>query len=194
MTSKSYPIQNILTVVRVDAHGNGENGKEVLTSIIEGNGGLSTFLPDSFSPQRLSAAGSKKRRRLCLRTGSSANSLEAGKLVTEQMLCGMVLNFISNFAFAKICSCQKRQHIRVVHLLKLNTIPGSPGEGHRPPGRLSPSSPQQGGNTGGPKRLGLPGSLEAPPHPTLSWVCHSDGLSWMDESPAGSVRLCGAPI
>lgn len=99
------------------------------------------------------------------------------------MLPGMLLSFISDSAFAKIGFCQKFLHIRGVCLLKLHTIPGSSGEGHRPPGRLSPNSPQQGGNTGGPTRLGLPGSLQAPPRPTLSWVCHRDGLSWMDESP-----------
>lgn len=36
---------------------------------------------------------------------------EAGKLVTAQMLRGMGLNFISNFAFAKICLGQKCRHI-----------------------------------------------------------------------------------
>lgn len=90
---------------------------------------------------------------------SRANSLRAGELVAEQMLGGALLNFISNLAFAKICFCQKCQHIAAVHLLKLNAIPGSPGEGHRPLRRLSPNSPQQGGNTAGPTSLGFPRSL-----------------------------------
>ena len=132
----------------------GRMGKKLPASVAEGNGGLSTILPGSFSPQRLSAARSKKRH------SSRANSLRAGKLVTEQMLRGMVLNFISNFAFAKICFCQKCQHIGVVHLLKLNTIPGSSGEGHRPPGRLSPNSPQQEGDTVGPTAWGFLGDCE----------------------------------
>lgn len=90
---------------------------------------------------------------------SRANSLRAGEVVAEQMLCGMLLNFISNLAFAKIYFCQKCQHIGVVHLLKLNVIPGSLGEGHWPLHRLSPNSPQQGRNTVGPTSPGFPGSL-----------------------------------
>lgn len=110
--------------------------------------------------------------------------LEVGKLVIEQMLHRMLLNFISNFAFAKTCFCQKCQHIRVVCSLKLNRIPESPGEGHRPPGRWSLDFPQQEENTVFPTKLRFPGSLQHAPKvpPNQTGICPRDGFLLMNDS------------
>ena len=73
------------------------------------------------------------------------------------MVPGVLLNFISDFAFAKICFCQKCPHQGC--LLKLKEIPGSPGGGLSHPAG-GPPVPTAGRNTGVPQSQRSP-----PPHP-----------------------------
>lgn len=123
----------------------------------------------------------------CLtRTCSSASSLSwyTGRRTDATRI---FLHFISNFAFAKICLYQKCQPMRVLCLLKWNKAPGSPGEGHRPPGRWLLQSPWQAGNTVSPQSWAAGASEPLPAY--TGWICHSDSSLLVSASPEGSGSL-----